>query len=169
MKRLYANAILVAYPLLEKKIKEIDRLVLRKALNAMENIKPAESQCQFIVDLIKEKDVLIKLLVAVEDSLSTFSKESLTYLEFKFFRKMPKSSYQKIKPYSRYYFRVQQRLLDKFAKDIDLFGVTDKDFEKNYIKFSFIRQIVRQLIKQLSKDVSNENKVSLDNKIKIPA
>ena len=74
-----------------------------------------------------------------------------------------------MKPYSRYYFRVQQRLLDKFAKNIDFFGITDKAFEKDYIKFSFIRQIVKKLIRQLSKDVSNKNKMPLDNKIKIPA
>ena len=151
---LYAEAVLSIYSSLEDIIYEIDNIVLKRALNSMDDCSPALTQCERVIDLIKEKDLLINLFLSADKAIFSFENDDRVLLEYKYFRSCEKERYAYIDYKSRAYFRRQNALLEKFSKKMNKLGFTDEYFEKHYLTIDFIKNTVKKIIRKSIKEVN---------------
>ena len=142
----YAKSILYAYTNLEEVIEQIDEIIERKALCSISDYSPCIEQCEKIIDLIGQKDVLIDLKIKAEKALKQFTNEELDYLDYKYFKVRPKEYYQDFDSFSRNYFRRQVKLANKFANLIEKEGKTKNNFEENCMKIEFMRELLKRVI-----------------------
>ena len=148
MNTLYAKTILYSYGCLEEMIEQIDDLVIKKALNSMDNFKPCVVQCEAIINLTEQKDRIIQLKLVCDQILHKFNEQELDCLDYKYFKKKPKEYYTDFDFYSRAYFRKQVRLAKKFAFHLEKAQITDQVFEKNYLEIDFYRELFKRVKSQ---------------------
>lgn len=142
----FAKTILYAYANLEEVIEEIDEIVERKALCSMNDYSPCLEQCERIINLIGQKDVLIDIKIKAEKVLKKFTDEELDYFDYKYFKIRPKDYYEDFDSFSRNYFRRQVKLANKFSRLIELEGITKKYFEDNCMQIDFMRELLKRVI-----------------------
>ena len=152
----YAKTILYSYGVLEDIMEQIDELVEKKALSSMTDVSDAYSQCQKILDYTAQKDVLINIKIKVDKIFSKFSPEELIYLDYKYFKKNPKSLYSGYDFTCRTYFRKQIKLASIFASKLEKVGITDEYFEKNCLCVDFFKELLKR-VKEKEK-LSRKNK-----------
>ena len=157
----FAKSILYAYTNLEEVIEQIDEIIERKALCSINDYSPCLEQCEKIIDLIEQKDVLIDLKIKAEKALQRFTDEELDYLDYKYFKVRPKEYYDDFDTFSRNYFRRQVKLANKFSMLIEHEGITQKYFEENCMKIDFMRELLKRVIEH--EKLSYKNK---PNKLK---
>ena len=145
MNVIYAKSILYAYSNIDVIAEQIDELVVKKALSSMTDFSPALSQCEKIVDLTCQKELLLKLKTVVYNVLLKFSDTELDFFDYKYFKKKPKEYYIGFDYQSRNYFRRQIRLAAKFSLRLEKSGITDSVFENEYLKIEFFRELVKRV------------------------
>lgn len=151
----YAKTVLYAYTNVDAVAEQIDELVEKKALSSMRDFSPCEEQCEKIINLTYSKDVLFELKIFAEKALIAFNDEELKYLDYKYFKKMPKESFIGFDYTSRNYFRKQVRLAEKFAKRLEKFGADDQWFEKQCLKIDFLREMYKRVMESEIKNRKN--------------
>ena len=144
----YAKTLLYAYRNLTAVADQIDELVEKRALSSMRDFSPALSQCEKIVDLTFQKDVLFALKLTIEEVFSKFSAEDMKYFHYKYMKDMPKSYYDGFDATTRRYFRKQIRLAKKFAERLENKGVTDYWFENNCLEIEFFKELLKRVIER---------------------
>ena len=164
MNTLYAKSILYAYPCLEVMIEQIDELVVKKALGSMDNFRPCVTQCETIIDLTEQKDLIIDLKLLCDQLLLKFTPDELDCLDYKYFKKKPKEYYSDFDFVSRAYFRKQIRLAKKFAILLEKAKWTDELFEKEYLKIDFFCELVKRVKKQEENLCKKKNFIQTDIK-----
>ena len=142
----FAKSILYAYVNLEEVIEQIDEIIERKALCSMNDYSPCLEQCEKIIELIDQKDVLINLKIKTENVLKTFTDEELDYLDYKYFKVRPKEYYEDFDFFSRNYFRRQVKLANKFCSLIEKQGITQKYYQEKCMKIEFMRELLKRVI-----------------------
>ncbi len=142
----FAKSILYAYAHLEEVIYQIDELIERKALCSMNDYSPCIEQCEKIIDLIGQKDVLIELKIKAERALQNFTDVELDYLDYKYFKTKPKEYFIDFDTFSRNYFRRQVKLATRFADLIEKEGIDKKYFEEKCISIEFMRELLKRVI-----------------------
>lgn len=157
----FAKSILYAYTNLEEVIEQIDEIIERKALCSISDYSPCIEQCEKIIDLIGQKDILIDLRIKAENALKHFTDEELDYLDYKYFKVRPKEYYQDFDTFSRNYFRKQVKLANRFAILIENEGITQKYYEDNCMRIEFMRELLKRVIEH--EKLSYKNK---PNKLK---
>ena len=145
MNELYAKTLLYAYPLVEGYIKQIDDLVLRRALASMYDVSSPEIQCEKIIEYTEQKKMLIYLCRIVEDVIQTFDSKSRDHFDYKYFKKKPKEYYNDFDYMSRSYFRRQTVLVEKFARRIETLGIDDAFFREKCLRINFIKEILKRV------------------------
>lgn len=148
MKLNYAKTILYAYKNIDAVINQLDELVLKKAIASMCDLSPCETQCEKILGLTAQKDLLIDLKITVENTLKKFSDEEIDFLDYKYFKFKNKEYYVNFDFTSRAYFRKQIRVADKFAKKIEKAGITDEYFESKYLAIEFFRELYKRVVER---------------------
>jgi hypothetical protein len=159
MNKYYAKTALYAYPNLEAVAEQIDELVERRAIISMNNYSPAVEQCEKVVDLTYQKDVLFALKLHIEDALEKLNQEELDCLEYKYFKRKPKEYFIDFDAESRSYFRRQNKLADKISKSLERGGATDKWFEEHCLSMEFFSELLKRVIereKQCSREKSGK-------------
>ena len=155
----YAKTVLYAYPTPEKLIDRIDDLVEKKALDSMYDYSPCIEQCEKIISLTEQKELLIKLKNITETVLDCFNEEECKYFSYKYFKNRPKEFFVGFDTCSRGYFRKQIRLACKFAKALEKNGFSDEIMEKEYWKIDFIKEVYRRVLER--ENSVNEKKLKL--------
>ncbi len=141
----YAKAILYIYPGIEAVAKQIDDIVMRKALASFSDSTSCLVQAERIVENIRQKERLLELKEIVKSALSRFTEEELRCFEYKYFKRKPKSYYRDLDVTGRKYFRLQNRLLDRFCEILKRKGLTEEEFEREYMSMGFVKELVRRI------------------------
>ena len=102
---LYTKVLLYTYPNISSLIDQIDELVEKKAISSMDSTLPCIEICNSVINLIKEKDLYLKLMVVLEDVLKTLSEEEMLCVEYKYFLEKDKFKHIDFDYTSKQYFR----------------------------------------------------------------
>lgn len=145
MNELYAKTLLYAYSHAEGYIKQIDDLVLRRAVSSMYDVSSPVSQAERIIEYIEQKKLLIYILRTIEEVVATFSKHDQDCFDYKYLKRMPKEYFKDFDYSSRSYFRHQNALVEKFASRLSLVGIDDEFFIKKCLKINFFKALLRQV------------------------
>ncbi len=154
----YAKVALYAYSNLTELLSQIDDLVLKKALGSMSNFSPCVEQCEKILNLTNQKDIIINLKLAIDKALDKLTPSELDLLDYKYFRLKPKEYFATFDASSRNYFRNQIRVAKKFADLLEKTGYGDKRFEEEIFLVDFFVA--------LRKKVEEKEKMNYKNKSK---
>ena len=152
----YAKAILYAYPHLEAVMEQIDELIEKKALSSMHDFSPCEAQCEKILFLTEQKQILINLKLCVDKILRKFSAEDLDLFDYKYFKKKPKEYFEYIDTSSRKYFRRQISIVKKFSLSLEKEGYDDIKFQKECFKIDFLKELLKRVVE--NEMLSRKNK-----------
>ena len=144
MKEIYAKLMLYSYRNLPKIADQIDELVEKKALSSISDCSPAIKQYEKIVGLTYQKQIVLSLFVNVKGVLSKFSDVEKEYFAYKYFRGNTPKNYP-FDPSSRNYFRVQNRLLKKFAAESEKYGYGDERVENELLCIDFFKEMLKRV------------------------
>ena len=144
MKEIYAKVMLYSYRHLPKIADQIDDLVEKKALSSISDCSPAMAQYQKIVRLTYQKQIVLSLSLNVKTVLGKFSEAEREYFEYKYFRGINPAKNYSFDPSSRNYFRVQNRLIKKFAGFAEKIGYGDERVEKELLSVEFFREMLKR-------------------------
>lgn len=152
----YAKTLLYAYKSLTVVAEQIDELAEKRALSSMRDFSPALSQCEKIVDLTFQKDVLFAVKLIIKEVFDKFSEEDMKYFHYKYLKDKPASYFEGFDASTRKYFRTQIRLAKKFAEKMEKNGVTDYWFENNCLKIEFFRELLKRVVEREKSLVKNQ-------------
>lgn len=141
----YAKTLLYAYKSLDAVTEQLDELVLKKAMASMNDLSPCEAQCEKILSITDQKDVLIDLKIKIGQVFDGLSDEEKDYIDYKYFKLKPKEYYVNFDFTSRAYFRKQIKVACKFAKKLENAGIDDAYFEKNCLTIEFFRELFKRV------------------------
>ena len=167
MKNTYCKCMLYAYPNVDQLLEQLDTLVEKKALSSMDDFSPCIEQCESILSLTAQKDVLILLKVKLDKILCQFSSEEKELLDYRYFKQKPKENYIGFDFSSRSYFRRQEKVLKKINFCCESEGLNDQWFEKECLKNNFFVGLLRgvcqreESLKRENKGVKKTNVISL--------
>lgn len=164
MNNFYAKTILYAYRNLDAVTRQLDDLVLKRALASMNDLSPCETQCEKILSLTDQKDVLINLKLVTKSVVDKFTEDEKDYLDYKYFKLKPKEYYADFDFTSRAYFRKQVRVADKFAKRLEKAGITDEYFEDKCLSIEFFRELLKRVTER-ENNFSKQKDASVSVKI----
>ena len=119
MNTLYTKVLLYTYPNISSLIDQIDELVEKKAISSMDSTLPCIEICNSVINLIKEKDLYLKLMVVLEDVLKTLSEDEMLCVEYKYFLEKDKFKHIDFDYTSKQYFRRQNAIIEKVRKRIE--------------------------------------------------
>ena len=148
MKENYVKCLLYTYPNVQELLEQIDVLVEKKAISSMDDFRPCLEQCEEIIRLTEQKNVLIDILLKTEKILEKFSCYEKDCLDYKYFKKKPKDYFNDFDAQSRQYFRVQNRLITRLGKLFEEKGLTEQWFIENCLKTSFFTEMLRRIDEQ---------------------
>lgn len=164
MKNTYCKCMLYAYPHVDKLLEQLDTLAEKKALASMDDYSPCIEQCESILAITAQKDVLIELKIKTDKILSGFTSREKDLLDYKYFKQNPKEYYSDFDASSRAYFRSQERILKKACFSFELEGLNDDWFEKECLKNNFFVGLlsgVCQREEKLKERYKNDKKSSV--------
>lgn len=144
----YAKTVLYAYKHLDAVICQLDELVLKKAISSMCDLSPCEAQCEKILQLTAQKDMLINLKIKVGEVLEKFTEDEKDYFDYKYFKVKPKEYYANFDFTSRAYFRKQIRIAEKFKKRLERAGINDEYFKKECLSVEFFRELLKRVVER---------------------
>ena len=156
MNILYAKSILYAYANIEAICNQIDELVEKKALVSMFDFSPCLEQCDKILSLTNQKDILYEIKRVVDGILPKFSEKDLLYLDYKYFHKLPKENFEFIDTFSRAYFRRQVKLASLFSEKLEKKGIDDNYFEKFCFSIDFFKELFKRVVEHETKCIKNK-------------
>lgn len=170
MKSIYVKTILTAYKSLDSVVKQIDELVLKRALASFGDCSPCEEQCRKVVNLMWQKDDILKLSDKISQIIAKLNENDYKLLDYKYFRTHSKEYYKSCGTdfTSRQYFRRQIAIAKKFGDKLEKSGITDKVFEEVYLKTDFFASLKRR-ISESEKRREKRNKTAVSTLKKIAA
>ncbi len=142
----YTKAMLYAYPNLEAVAEQIDELVEKRALVSINDFSPALEQCEKIVELTFNKDLLFSLKIILEEILNSLTSIERDCLDYKYFKLKPKEYYIDFDAESRTYFRRQNKLIERISIKLEKKGYDNKWYEENYLKMDFFSELNKRVI-----------------------
>ena len=148
MNTYYAKTILFAYPNIEAVIEQIDDIVMRKALSSRCDYSACQAQCEEICRLTETKVRMLELIEHVNTVLATLTQYETDLLDYKYFHIQPKEYFDEIGfiAEGRTYFRHQTAIINKVAKRLEHFGVTDEWYTKNFSCVRFFSELLKRVI-----------------------
>ncbi len=142
MKRCYVKTLLYAYPNLLKIIRRIDELVEKRAINSKSVHSDCLVQCEKIISLTSQKGLLYEIKYYLDIVIDKLSREQRDYLEYKYFKKLPKDYFNNVNFQSRNYYRKQQKLLERISECLDWMDKGDEWFETRCKQVSYIKKLL---------------------------
>ena len=156
MNIIYTKTILQIYAVAESVIEQLDDLAERKALASMSDFSPCFEQCEKIIDLKNQKNIILYIQKIVNKILSKLTIEQLDLLDYKYFKKKPKEYYKNFDYSSRAYFRNQIKVVLLVAEKLEKYQLNDSWFNKNCLKIEFFKEMLKRV--QEKEELSNKNK-----------
>jgi hypothetical protein len=164
MKNTYCKCMLYAYPHVDKLLEQLDTLAEKKALASMDDYSPCIEQCESILAITAQKDVLIELKIKTDKILSGFTSREKDLLDYKYFKQKPKEYYKDFDFTSRGYFRRQQKLIKQFSERLEKIGATDEWFEKNCLTMDFFKELLKRVYEHEKNSMKNKPKAKTAKK-----
>ena len=161
MNVLYAKVALYAYAHLDALAEQIDEIVEKKAFSSSMDFSPALNQCENIICLTYQKDIVFALKLCVQEALKGFSEHETKCLDYKYFRTKPKEDYGDLDVSSRGYFRLQIRLAERFAERLEKAGFSDERFKDECLSMDFFREMLRRVKEK--ENLNRKNKTADEN------
>ena len=170
MNIIYAKTILQIYGVANSVIEQLDELAERKALASMVDFSPCLEQCYKILEFTRQKDLLLRIKELVSKILCKLTNYDLDCLDYKYFKKKPKSYYKDFDFTSRKYFRTQVSLIEKVAKSLEKVGFNDSWFEQECLSVELFKEMFRRVKEkeQLSKKNKSKKEKQKDYSKKTP-
>ena len=162
MNVLYAKVVLYAYAHLDALSKQIDEIVEKKAFSSSMNFSPAINQYEDIIGLTYQKQIVFALKLCASDALEGFTDKEKLCLDYKYFKTCKKSEYDGLDTVSRAYFRLQVKLAEKFAKNLEKAGFSDERFKNECLSMEFFREMLARV-----KEKENLNRKNKTEKEKV--
>ena len=156
MNVLYAKVVLYAYAHLDALASQIDEIVEKKAFSSSMNFSPAINQYEDIIGLTYQKQVVFSLKLCCLDALKNFTDKEKLCLDYKYFKTCSKTEYSVLDTVSRAYFRLQVKLAEKFAKNLEKAGFSDERFENECLSMDFFREMLARVKER--ENLSRKNK-----------
>ena len=154
----YEKVLLYAYPHLEDLARQIDKLVLKRALSSFSNYTSCESQCERILGMSDQKVRLLALKSRLDEILIRLTDYEIELLEYKYFKRKPKSSFSDFDSTSRQFFRRQLKLTEKISALLNRVGMTEKWFNENYLDIDFMNLLLARVIEYENNGNIKKNK-----------
>ena len=145
MNVLYAKVALYAYAHLDALTDQIDEIVEKKAFSSSMNFSPAINQFEDIIELTYQKQIVFALKLCCEDALKNFTDKEKLYFDYKYFKTRKKAEYAGLDTVSRAYFRLQIRLAEKFAKNLEKAGFSDERFKEECLSIDFFSEMLSRV------------------------
>lgn len=156
MNVLYAKVVLYAYAHLGALTKQIDEIVEKKAFSSSMNFSPAINQYEDIIELTFQKQVVFALKLCAADALKNFTDKEKLCLDYKYFKTLKPADYNGLDTTSRAYFRLQVKLAEKFAKNLEKAGFSDERFISECLSMDFFREMLKRVKER--ENLSRKNK-----------
>ncbi|MBQ8197235.1 MAG: hypothetical protein IJZ73_04155 [Clostridia bacterium] len=145
MNLLYTKTLLTSYANLENVMAQIDELAVKKALASANDYSPCATQCEKIIELNFQKDVIHVLKLTMDGILKKTAKKDLDLLDYKYFKRRPRAYYKDFDSSSRTYFRNQVRVAKEFGDKLDRIGISDEWFEENCLSTEFFSELYKRV------------------------
>ncbi len=158
MNKIYSDSVLYAYSVLENLIDQYDGTIMKKALGSIDDYSPAIVQCEAIIRLSYQKQLIIDLYLKVEEILKKFDESEMMHFEYKYFKRKPRSFFTGFDATSRKYFRKQVSLSKRFSDLLEKSGITDEVFEKDYLLIDFFKDLTERVKEKEEKSIKNTAK-----------
>ncbi|MBR5192097.1 MAG: hypothetical protein IKW33_01640 [Clostridia bacterium] len=170
MNNYYAKTLLYAYPNLISLTEQIDELVEKKAFASMGIFSPALFQCEQILGLTNQKQIIINVKIILDKVLEKFSLDELDCFSYKYFKNKPKEYFKNFDASSRGYFRKQIKLINLFSKRLEYCGIDDDWFIKNCLNIDFFKELYKRVLEY--EKITNKRKTfsakTIENNVKMP-
>lgn len=137
MKELYTKTLLYSFPKISSHIKSIEEQSIKIGFNSIWH--GTFETIERMYYLYEEKRLLYKIERVINLIQSRLPPERINLLEYKYFRTDNSKPDEDFDYTSRCYFHRQKSLLKRLSLCFDLCGFTDEFFEKECLKFEFIR------------------------------
>lgn len=158
MNLLYTKTILLSYANLENVSKQIDELMLKRALASANDFSPCEIQCENIVKLSFQKDVIYVLKLALDGIIKKLPKKDVDLLDYKYFKMRPRTFYKDFDTTSRSYFRNQVRIAKEFGDRLERIGINDEWFEENCLCAEYFSELYKRVKENERLNYKNKSK-----------
>ena len=158
MNLLYTKTLLSSYANLENVMAQIDELAVKKALASANDYSPCALQCEKIIQLNFQKDVIQVLKLTMDGILKKTAKKDLDLLDYKYFKKRPRAFYKDFDSSSRAYFRNQVRVAKEFGDKLDRIGINDEWFEENCLSTEFFSELYKRVKEHEIASYKNKSK-----------
>ena len=155
MNNIFVKSILYTYSVIDDLCAQMDDLVVRRAVSSMQNFSPADKQFEKVITLTEQKKTLILVCKVLEEVMETLSEEERDLLDYKYFKKKPKSYYKDFDYLSRSYFRRQSVLVDKISVRFENRGINDAFIKEKCLSIKFFREMIKRVAER--EDLANKN------------
>ena len=118
MKQIYAKAALYMYATIPRRIKELDNIIYKKALESRLDRRSAIEIAEDIIESQRIKANLLELHSVIAKIISTLPNNYIDCIYYKYCRKLKHTYSETFDPSSRQYFRRQHRVISQVAEKL---------------------------------------------------
>ena len=156
MQTIYARAILYAYPNLTKNMDNLDRSIMKKALNSINDSSSCIEQCEHIMVLKLQREILFDLKDVMDSVFAQLSEDENEILKGRYFTTSSKmANVELMFSYPNAYYRAHDRCINKIINYLKLSGITEETFKTGYLE-EYIKPYLRKAEKRKSPSKKNE-------------
>ena len=156
MNIIYTKTLLYVYGVADSVIEQLDDLAMRKALTSISDFSPCIEQCEKIINLTNQKNIILEIKENISKILSKLTIYQQDLLDYKYFKKKPKDYYKNFDFSSRAYFRSQVKVVSIVSEKLEKYDINDNWFEENCLDIQFFKEMLNRVKeKEL---LSNKNK-----------
>ncbi len=139
----FEKIIFYCYPKISKVVSVIDAEFKKQVFSSRFDYSSAYSQCQSLVKLTNAKIALLKTKKVVEDVLVSL-KDLAPFVKYKYFGvKNEETAF--IDSTKRSYYRIQDKIVKKLRKLLEVKGINEKWFDENLKNLTYIKEIARRI------------------------
>lgn len=153
----YEKILLYVYPKFGAVISTLDGKFKSIIASSRYALEPAETSLNNLIEVGDLIRILKTTKDVVKKALLTLDEVERDFVEFKYF-KLTYDGLLDFNTQSYDYRRLDIKVIKKFKKYLERFGITEKWFDDNLMRFSFIREVARRtqkIEKEFFTNVSN--------------
>ena len=130
----------------------------------MDSTVPCIDICNSVINLIKEKDLYLKLMVVLDEIFTTLTEDEMLCVEYKYFMVKDKFKLLDFDYTSKQYFRRQNAIVEKVRKRLDKLGIDDNFFKENCLPIKFFSVLLRGVKEKEKLNNKNKKKTAIEDK-----
>ena len=132
----YTGKILSLYASVDRRVKDIDRLIKRNCVTSYESPLTIEKIFENVMKLRKEKEILFDVKRKIDLVFSRMSEEDKKILKYRYFNVLPRGGF---KFAERTFYRRLPRVEEKFIEYLSYAGLSEKSVKEKYYGIRFVK------------------------------